>query len=130
MGKVCLTGGHADLVGELSSLQSQISNLGVVYSVAWKASSSSSVNTALTNSMTLPAGTYVIVVTMPNCSGSIVSSIRVGDIDHIVIGNSGMSLTYIAVLASEATVQYVSQQSAKVVFSNIGRGQLRALRIK
>lgn len=106
------------------------------YSAAWTATSSNAIHTQLTDSVTLPKGTYVIVVTSPTVQTAAVTiGLRVGGSMDLASYatfpvNSHSKATYIMELTAASTAIFVTaEQSASVTFANITRGSLKAVRV-
>lgn len=109
-----------------------IKAIGTLYEADWIGTSSTA--TALTNSLTLPAGTYIIVVNIPVMAteGSGTLAIKLNG----VVDTGGYkkmysydSKTIIRKLTAQTTVQVVSGASTSVGISYIERGSLKAIKI-
>lgn len=105
---------------------------GMFYSADWTAASCSANDVVLTDSLTLPAGKYVLTVSYPNLSTSEYSTAiwingaRAGRYIRQLTTNS---TSIVMNLSTTASVQLRSSQSTACTFSYLTRGGLLALRI-
>lgn len=109
-----------------------IKNTGAVYEAAWIGTSSTQAN--LTDSITLPKGTYVIVVTIlvmategtGTCVVKFNGSVDTGAYKKMY---SYDSKTLIRKLGEQTSIQVASGASTNVGISYLERGGLKAIRI-
>lgn len=95
-----------------------------VWQAEWIASSTSANGTSLTNSITVPAGTYIIVGQAPSASATTVCTLSgITPAKYFAIGDLG-TFERICTLNSETTIKITSSQSASVTYSNLTRGGL------
>ena len=107
---------------------------GNVYNASWTADSSSANNAKLTDSITLPAGVYVITVKYPNCSTTLYTQLFYGDntlLDSraIFCGETCSEFTYVYNFASQMTIWVAAGMSASCTYSYKERGGLRAVQL-
>ena len=103
---------------------------GIYLHAAWTATSSSANNTRLTNSITLPAGTWVIVAKMPVCSvENFYVGLSYGGVPFSAQVCSQGTSTWIMSLTSQQIVYLMSTQSATMSFSSIERGSIKAIKM-
>lgn len=116
-------------------LNNKIGNIGSYYTAAWEATENAGLNTRLTKTVTLPAGTYIVVGAFPTMSSS---NLPIGatnsgagnvGIPSIVYGNSGTPVVFTIGLSQQTNVDIRSQFSSAVTFSNLDRGTFRFIRI-
>ena len=113
----------------LTKLCAKVGAIGTVYSAPWVATESSAYATPLTEYITLPPGTYILILTAPNISGSMaISGIGATGTFGTLVAD-GSTLTSIVQISSTGHYRALSAQSASVTFSYIERGFLRAIRI-
>lgn len=105
------------------------------YSAAWTATSSSATGVQLTNSVSLPKGTYLIAVGSPYVTkAAMLAGLKIGSstdvttLVHMPV-NSYSKASYIVNLTSTSSVYLVSQSSAATTFTNTNRGSLKAVRL-
>ena len=99
---------------------------GAIYSASWKATSSSANNTQLTNDITIPAGTYILILLGP--IGSVDYSVGLaGKYKQMIKSGDAFVIPY----TCNQTVSFhaSSAQSAAVTFSYTERGSLTAVQI-
>lgn len=105
------------------------------YSAAWTATSSSASGTVLTDTLTLPKGTYLIAVGTPYVqSATGLACLQIGtaaDLSTLVTMpvNAYTKASYIIQLTSQKSVYLLTQSSASLTFSNTDRGSLKAVRL-
>ena len=108
------------------------------YSAAWKVSSTSSAGTALTNDMSVPAGTYVVTLSVPQVSAATSVGIHGAnasggaDLGLNIWANvpSGYSqVSAIVTLSVAAKLKGIAGASASVSYSNTTRGGIKAVRL-
>lgn len=105
------------------------------YSASWTATSSSATGTQLTNSVTLPKGTYLIAVGTPYVQGATgLAGLRIGtttDSSTLVSMpvNAYSKASYIVQLTSQQNVYLLTQSSASLTFTAPDRGSLKAVRL-
>lgn len=106
--------------------------VGAYYEAAWTASSSAANLARLTNSITLPAGVYVIMAHLPQCSSTPFYAGLMGAPDGRngtgALPNQGVA-TWVVRLTSASNVYLAAGQSAACAFSYTERGGLQAVRI-
>lgn len=104
-------------------------------SASWTATSSTASNTQLTNSITLPKGTYLIAVGTPYVQGAAgLACLQIGtaaDLTTLVTMpvNAYSKASYIIQLTSQKSVYLITQSSASLTFTNTDRGSLKAVRL-
>lgn len=101
---------------------------GEVYTAAWIASASSSINYHLTDSISLPAGVYVVTITVPLASGAMLMSLSSGAPPYYTL-DSLQEATQILVLPSAQSIYLQSSGSTSITYSYLERGGLKAVRI-
>ena len=106
-------------------------HVGDYYEAAWTATSSSANNTRLTNSFTLPAGTYLIWAKLPFISTSTFFAGLSFNSTGYGTGQlaNQQSATWVVQLGSQTTMHLVATQSAACTFSYLERGGLYAVRL-
>lgn len=110
----------------ITNVNNKLHAIGTVYTASWTATSSSAANTQLTGSISLPAGTYIVVLVSPVLSAQ--CAIGFAGITA-VFGQNGDSKTSILTVTTTTTVLARSGQSASVNFTYTERGFLKAVRI-
>lgn len=111
----------------LTKILTKLTTVGSIYTATWTATSSSASGTALTNYVTLPIGTYVIVLITPTASANFMLSLS-GNYKNVL--SSGDCFVIIAnVTTAPAQIRASSAQSASVTFTNTSRGTLKAIKI-
>lgn len=114
-----------DLKGVLNKVL-PTAKYGAIYSASWSAASSAANNTALTNSVTIPAGTYVLICYSPIAS----VDFSIGVAGHYKeMNKNGDSFALIYSCNETVTFYAQSAQSASVTFSYTERGGLYAIQI-
>lgn len=108
--------------------------IGKIYHADWIANSSSANSVPLTNSITLPPGTYIIIGTFPNVATNTAvftcKNIPVIGLGYAPVGTNCLSKTFIHTLSETTEVQLLTGTSNSVTYSNINRGGLDAIRIR
>lgn len=105
------------------------------YAASWTATSSSATGTVLTDTITLPKGTYLIAVGTPYVQGATgLAGLRVGsttDSSTLVSMpvNAYTKASYIIQLTSQQSVYLLTQSSASLTFTAPERGSLKAVRL-
>lgn len=105
------------------------------YAASWTATSSSATGTVLTDTITLPKGTYLIAVGTPYVQGATgLAGLRVGsttDSSTLVSMpvNAYTKASYIIQLTSQQNVYLLTQSSASLTFTAPDRGSLKAVRL-
>lgn len=105
------------------------------YAASWTATSSSATGTVLTDTITLPKGTYLIAVGTPYVQGATgLAGLRVGsttDSSTLVSMpvNAYTKASYIIQLTSQQSVCLLTQSSASLTFTAPDRGSLKAVRL-
>lgn len=121
-------------MSRLHGILKELINRGKYYSAAWTADSSSAWGTRLTENLTLPKGTYVIMCKIPIVTGNftgvalMTSSGVISDFDQIVTG-SQQSTVLIEKFDTEKTVYLGTAGSGVCSYSYKDRGGMRAIRI-
>ena len=110
----------------LTKVLSNLSSIGTVYIASWTATSASANSTPLTGSITVPSGTYVLVVTSPIASANF--SIGVAGMYKQMLAN-GDTFTLLFQSTQGGSIRAETAQSALVTFSNTERGSIRAIKI-
>lgn len=105
--------------------------IGTVYTATWKASSSSANATQLTNKLTLPAGTYIIIAKMPYISVApftVDLNINSGaDRDvNLYLGQMG---TWVKEFSQTTDVWLISHTGGSCNFTYTERGGISAVRV-
>lgn len=105
------------------------------YEAAWTATESSATGTQLTDSITVPKGTYLISVASPYVQGAmILAGIRVNsatDIGSMISMPTGMytKASFIMTFSSDSTIYALTQSAASATFANTNRGGLKLVRL-
>lgn len=116
-----------------------ITDFGTIYSAEWTASSSSATNVAVSGSIDLPTGTYIITAHCPTVNvtnwafainDANVSATAVLDDKFQVAVVSYVELVLLHKFTSPAKIRILSAASVAATFSNLTRGGLYAMRIK
>lgn len=105
------------------------------YEASWTATESSATGTQLTDSITVPKGTYLISVASPYVQGAmILAGIRVNsatDIGSMISMPTGMytKASFIMTFSSDSTIYALTQSAASATFANTNRGGLKLVRL-
>lgn len=105
------------------------------YEASWTATASSASGARLTDSITVPKGTYLIAVGSPYVqSASIAVGLRVNsatDLTTLVTlpVNAYTKASFILKFTSDSTIYVLSQSSASCTFTAPARGSLKAVRL-
>jgi len=105
------------------------------YAASWTATSSSATGTVLTDTITLPKGTYLIAVGTPYVQGATgLAGLRVGSTTDSTTFvsmpvNAYTKASYIIQLTSQQSVYLLTQSSASLTFTAPDRGSLKAVRL-
>ena len=110
----------------LTKVLERLNVVGTVYQASWTATSSSGLNTQLTDDITLPAGTSILVLVSPTISAN--CSISFGGSSFMFL-SAGDSNVVIYRTSASVTLHAQTAQSAAVTFTNINRGNLRAVKL-
>lgn len=102
--------------------------IGTFYSASWSATSTSASNARLTNSLTLPAGVYVVTLNLPNTSTNVYAELYPIS-NHYGQAPALGSLTWVVQLASQTTVYARTAMSTSCSYTYTERGRLTAVRI-
>lgn len=103
--------------------------IGKVYQGSWAASSSSANGTHLTQTLTLPAGTYVVMAHTPIMSiASLLVSFNVKAPPYKAMAGQDVFCTVLN-LSAQTGVYLQSSASASVTFTYLDRGSIIAIRI-
>lgn len=115
----------------ISKISQRLNAIGTTYTASWTATSTSGGSARVTNSITLPAGTYIVSLRMPIASqstalyfGLSINSIKYG----ATYANQGIA-SFIVTLTQEAAIYGVAGMSNSTNYSYIERGYLSAVRI-
>lgn len=123
-------------MSRLYGIINKLVSRGEYYSAAWTANSTSAYGTKLTGSITLPAGTYIIVCKTPYIASGTFPGFYLADSGGIVDSTTisapagQQSETMLMEFAEQKTVWLESSGSPACNFSVIERGSLRAIRIR
>lgn len=113
-------------------------DFGTIYSASWTANSSSSINVAVSGTIDLPAGTYIIAAHCPTVNvtnwafainDSNASATAALDDKFQVAVASYVELVLLYKFTSPAKIRILSAVSVSATFSNLTRGGLYAIRI-
>lgn len=105
------------------------------YEAAWTATESSATGTQLTDSVTVPKGTYLVSLASPYVQGAmILVGIRVNsatDIGSMVSMPTGMytKASFIMTFSSDSTIYALTQSAASATFANTNRGGLKLVKL-
>ena len=123
----------ADIKALFAKIAAKLNLIGTYYEASWKASSSSTFGTVLTNSIALPAGTYVITLSAPVIN--VAFSYAISGIssryfrDYASSSMAGSTFTIVQKFTSSTTIKATAAASASVSFTYTERGGLSAVRI-
>lgn len=119
----------------ISKILNWIAGTNRYYSASWTATSSSATGVQLTDSVSLPKGTYLIAVGSPYVTkAAMLAGLKIGSatdvttLVHMPV-NSYSKASYIVNLTSTSSVYLVSQSSAATTFTNTDKGSLKAVRL-
>lgn len=120
----------------LNDMSSNVYNSDVL-SASWKVTSSSAVGTALTNTITLSKGLYIVMAAYPVISNSAYFTSEISGSTtiskwggtYIYQTSQQSTVRFIYVYTNNTTVQLVSAQSTSCTFSNTDRGGIFAYKI-
>ena len=131
--------GEGDYSTRIDNLEN---NIGTIYTASWQATSSAANSVILTETLTLPKGTYVVVASLPPTNGSTTMAFGLYDTVH-GFGDSTSGYRYITVAQNHYAVgvwivenpnetamgmNLRSAGSASVTYT-ASYGKLRAIRI-
>ncbi len=116
-----------DLKKLLTKLCEKVGVIGTVYTAPWIATESHANSTQLTSPITIPAGTYILLVITPPASTEYFSISVAGKFSQVIGAGGGSFATTLTTTATSTAVR--SAQSAQATFSYIERGSLTAIRI-
>ena len=108
----------------------EIEGLGTVYTGQWTASDSSAALTDLTEALSLPAGTYIIIGRSPTCSTPVSAELRGSVGSQYWKMDTNQTYTWLRTFSSATTVRISTAGSTNVTFTNTAQGGLQAIRIK
>lgn len=108
----------------------RITGLGDVYTAAWTATESSAAQTDLTETLTLPAGTYLIIGRSPTCSGPVSVELRGSVGSQSWLMDTSQSYTWLRTFSSTTSVRISTAASTAATWTNTAGGGLQAIRIK
>lgn len=110
----------------LTKLCEKVGVIGTVYRAPWTATTASGTQW-LTDGITLPsAGTYIIVIHVPNCTSQFILGLAGGF--HTLSGLASGTTIY-RTSTDGIVIRARLEQSTSVTFSYIDRGWLEAIRI-
>lgn len=105
-------------------------HVGDYYEAAWTATSSSAMNTQLTGSITLPAGTYIVSASFPVLSSVPFYAYLRGVVKYFgMAGYHVHSASWVVKLTETRTISLISGQSDPCTFTYRERGGLYAVRL-
>lgn len=111
----------------LTKILEKLNTTGAIYSASWTASSSSASGTALTGYVTLPIGTYVMVLITPTASANFVLGLSG---NYKQVSQNGDCFVIVANVTTDSTqIGATSAQTASVTFTNTSRGSLKAIKV-
>ena len=120
----------------LVKVLNRIQPIGNTYTASWTATSSNANNVRVTNTLTLPAGTYLFFLKVPVCNQStLYFQVWSGtdDNNYITAGNvsgAGQSVfSCVATYSQTTTVYGRTNFSMATTYSYLERGYLKAVRI-
>ena len=105
--------------------------IGTTYKAGWTATSSSAGSTKVTDSLTLPAGIYIITIKIPVCSANDLPfglNISQGMEDVSFFRSQDMR-TFVKILTTTTTIYVDTAFSTSVTYTYTERGYLKATRI-
>lgn len=105
-----------------------------LYSGSWTATSSSANGVLLTQTITVPRGYYIVILKVPNISGSqfsikVAVNNTIPDNSITVAVNHGMSVFMIKLTNETNNIVGASAQSARETFTLLERGGIFAMKI-
>ena len=126
-----------DSKSTIEQIQQKLDNVGEYYSATWTANSSNANDAYLTDTVTIPPGTYIITVKYPSVSTTCWTSVKYGsgvgtllDSYSVFCGGSSSSNAFVITIPSEFTIWVASSMSSSCTYTYKERGGLRAVRIK
>lgn len=108
---------------------STIKGKGAIYTAPWTATSSNASNTRVTGTVTIPAGTYVILLKIPECSQTNALAFGPDYGDSQIFAKSQSTGVYFASFNSSHDLYAVCGMSQPTNYSYIDRGSIKAIRI-
>lgn len=111
----------------LVKVLNRIQPIGNTYTASWTATSSNANNQRVTDSITLPAGTYILSLKIPACSQESPLAFAVHPIGMYAKGQS--ITTTIVTLSAQTTIYGVTNMSQSTSYTYTERGYLKAVRI-
>lgn len=120
-----------DIKKLIAKILDRLSNTGKIYTASWTATSTNGNVQRCTNSLTLPAGTYIFSVKIPVCSQNKLA-FSVMPMDLTVggwYGNGQVVQTYIWTLTQTTTCYVATSMSNQTNYTYRERGYFRAVRI-
>lgn len=103
-----------------------------IFTAEWTATSSSALDTVLTDRVTIPSGTYLVYVHRPTCSTSMFSlCVRANgsDYNNYLTNTQFESICAIQRYTEQTYLEVCATTSASASFSNLERGKLIVARI-
>lgn len=116
----------------LAEVLKRIQPIGNTYTASWTATSSNANNQRVTDSITLPTGTYILSLKIPVCSQE---STLAFSVDPIGMSAGGIYakgqtiITSVATLSAQTTIYGVTNMSHSTSYTYTERGYLKAVRI-
>lgn len=107
-----------------------ITGLGDTYTAAWTATETSAALTDLTETLSLPAGTYLLIGRSPTSSGPVSVELRGSVGSQYWMMDTSQSYTWIRTFTSTTQVRLATASSASATYTNTAGGGLQAIRIK
>lgn len=102
-----------------------------IYNGAWTATSSASLNAPLTEAVSIPSGTYLLILRAPTMGGSGPSvTLKLNNVDLNVYATMSYQTGVVtAQVESTSVLQAFSSASASTSYANINRGGITAIRL-
>lgn len=120
-------------MAEFEALKNRVDLIGGFYSASWTATSTNANNVPLTTeTVTLPAGTYLVQVRFPrvNNDNFYWADLRGGMVENSYFrGTTGGRYAVVIPVSEGSKLRLYSAQSGSATFSNTSEGQLRAVRL-
>lgn len=116
-----------DVKSMLVRILDRLSATGTLYVKAWNITTSTEYGTPVTDPVSLPPGTYIVVITTPVASADFTIGFMGA---YGRMPSYGGTFTQMIRLTQSSQVQATIGQTVSVTFTNTGRGSMRIVRIK
>lgn len=118
--------------GTITGAINALSNSLLVLRGAWITSSTAGLNIKLTDTLTLPKGSYLLILTTPGVSSGTLSVGfgGLGSLNRYTTREYDNAIAYVENVAENSTVYGVSTGSAAVSYNYLERGGILAIRLK